>query len=178
MGKVAITNVRVFDGHQILESITVVIDGPVIGDDASGAEIIDSQGGILLPGLLDCHIHLHGSHNLQDLARSGITTGLDMATWPASLIDSLRNSKGLADIRSSGVIACAPGSTHSHLQTFPVDECVKIPEDAEAFVDRRVVEGVDYIKVTADLPGFDQETLNAIVVSTSLWELFSTLTRS
>jgi hypothetical protein len=64
------------------------------------------------------------------------------------------------------------------METFPVEECVKNPEDAEAFVDRRVEGGVDYIKVTADLPGFNQEALNAIVVSTSLMELFSTVTRS
>jgi adenine deaminase len=109
MSKVAITNVRVFDGYQILEPTTVIIDGPVIGGDDSGAEIIDSQDSILLPGLIDCHIHPQGSHNLQELAQFGVTTGLDMATWPASLLKSLRNSKGVTDIRSPGPIACAPG---------------------------------------------------------------------
>jgi hypothetical protein len=167
MSKVAITNVRVFDGTQILEPSTVVIDGALIGNDASDAGIVDGQGGTLLPGLIDCHVHLHGPETLSKLASGGVTTALDMATWPPSLLSSLRNSKGVTDIRSPGLLALSPSSMGSHMPDLPADEFVKNSDDAEAFVERRVKENVDYIKVNADLPGFDQETLNAIVVRTS-----------
>jgi hypothetical protein len=43
--KIAIKNVRVFDGELIREPSIVVIDGSVIGkaDDIEGAEVIDGQ---------------------------------------------------------------------------------------------------------------------------------------
>jgi len=37
MDKIALTNVRVFDGERLLEPGTVVIDGDRIGDDANQA---------------------------------------------------------------------------------------------------------------------------------------------
>lgn len=89
-----------------------------------------------------------------------------MATWPPSLLSSLRNSKGVTDIRSPGLLALSPSSMGSPMLDLLADEFVKNSDDAEAFVERRVKENVDYIKVNADLPGFKQETLNAIVVRT------------
>lgn len=76
--KIALRNVRVFDGECI--SSTVVIDGGLIGkpDDIEDAEIIHGQGCVLLPGLIDAHVHLHGEENLVQLASHGITTALDM----------------------------------------------------------------------------------------------------
>jgi len=47
--RTALTNVRVFDGHQLTEPRTVVIDGPTIGDNADNAEPFDGAGGTLLP---------------------------------------------------------------------------------------------------------------------------------
>jgi dihydroorotase-like cyclic amidohydrolase len=78
--KIALKNVRVFDGECIGEPSTFVIDGGLIGkpDDIEDAEIIDGQGCVLLPGLIDAHVHLHGEENLVQLASHGITTALDM----------------------------------------------------------------------------------------------------
>jgi len=39
--KVALTNVRVFDGHRLREPGTVVIDGDRIGADSTGANVVD-----------------------------------------------------------------------------------------------------------------------------------------
>lgn len=60
--KIALKNVRVLDGECIREPSTVVIDGGLISkpDDIEDAEIIDGQGRVLLPGLIDAHVHLHG----------------------------------------------------------------------------------------------------------------------
>lgn len=44
-GKTALRDVRVFDGQGLTEPRTVVIDGAVIGADASGAEVVDASGG-------------------------------------------------------------------------------------------------------------------------------------
>jgi dihydroorotase-like cyclic amidohydrolase len=58
--RTALTNVRVFDGQRRTEPATVVIDGPVIGDNADGAREMDAAGATLLPGLIDAHVHLSG----------------------------------------------------------------------------------------------------------------------
>ncbi|CAF1018865.1 unnamed protein product [Adineta steineri] len=161
--KIALINVRVFDGQVIREPSTVVIDGELIGTDSEGAQVIDGKGGILLPGLIDAHIHLENEDTLRQMSKFGITTGLDMATWPPSKLNNLRNRVGMTDIRSPGVPATSPGSLHSCILPFPVDELVANSDDAKSYIARRIAEGVDYIKIVCDVPGPDQVTLNVLV---------------
>ena len=163
--KLAITRVRVFNGQHFSEPRTVVIARGIIveTDDDIGATIIDGNGGFLLPGLIDAHIHLKDKSTLQQMAEYGITTGLDMATWPPSKLDPLRGCIGLTDIRSPGLPATCSGSIHSHILPLPQEGFVSSPGDAAQFVQDRITEGADYIKVIADVPGPDQPTLNALV---------------
>ncbi|KAJ5397047.1 hypothetical protein N7509_005160 [Penicillium cosmopolitanum] len=165
----AITNVRVFDGQRICDPSTVFIDGELIGGpDAIPNRTIDAQGAILLPGLIDCHIHLHGPEDLARMTEFGVTTALDMATWPIELLQSLRGREGVTDIRGCGVAATAPGSVHSRIPTLPRDALVSNAVEAKRFVTDRIAEGADYIKIVADVPGPDQETLNALVANAHL----------
>jgi imidazolonepropionase-like amidohydrolase len=163
--KVALTNVRVFDGWGLLEPATVVIDGDRIGVDSSGAEALDCGGGVLLPGLIDAHVHLQGVVSLEQLSSFGVTTALDMSNWPPALVDSLRGHTGLTDIRSAGISATSPGSGHSRMPGRPQDSLVPDPSAATQFVASRIAEGSDYIKIVADVPGPDQPTLNALVAA-------------
>lgn len=165
IGKTALTNVRVFDGNQLQEPATVVIDDGRIGTDAHGARVIDGNGGILLPGFIDAHVHLQGLDTLKTLAKFGITTALDMGSWPASMVDALRGRAGLTDIRSSEVGATSPASRHGQLPGRPPEGLVAGPRDAGRYVAGRVAEGADYIKIIIDLPGFDQETVTALVAA-------------
>lgn len=79
-GKTALTNVRVFDGWRIGEPSTVIIDGDSITFNHHGhvQNTIDGQGGVLLPGLVDSHIHLSSLASLETLSRYGVTTALNM----------------------------------------------------------------------------------------------------
>ncbi|MEV7543303.1 amidohydrolase family protein [Streptomyces sp. NPDC089915] len=166
--KTALTNVRVFDGRRLLEPATVVVDGALIGTSAEGARTLDGGGAVLLPGLIDAHVHLHGPENLRRLRDHGVTTALDMATWPPALVDSLRGVPGLTDVRSPGTLAIAAGGLHSGMPGVPPDSVVTGPGDAERFVAARVAEGADYIKIVADRPGpgaLDQPTLDALVAA-------------
>ena len=163
--KVALTNVRVFDGTKVCDPSTVVIDGAFIGNDATGAREVDMHAHILLPGYIDAHVHLDGPENLAQMCRAGITTALDMGTWPLSLLTSLRHKAGVTDIRSSGIPATSPGSVHSHIPGRPVEMLVSNSTEATQFVADRVAEGSDYIKIVADVPGPDQSTLNALVAA-------------
>lgn len=165
-----ITQVRVFDGTKIGPQTSVLLDGGRIAAvdpdlDVAGCQVVDGTDRVLLPGLIDAHVHLHGVENLEQLTRAGVTTALDMACWPRELVDGLRHRCGLTDIRSAGIPATAPGSTHSKMPGRPEAALVGGPADADAFVRARVAEGSDYIKLIADVPGPDQATLDALVVA-------------
>ncbi|MGI8679615.1 MAG: amidohydrolase family protein [Jatrophihabitans sp.] len=165
-----IQRVRVFDGTGVKERTCVLIEGGRIVAvdpdlDATGRQVVDGTDRVLLPGLIDAHVHLHGVENLEQLTRAGVTTALDMACWPRELVDGLRHRRGLTDIRSAGIPATAPGSTHSKMPGRPEAALVAGPADADAFVSARVAEGSDYIKLIADVPGPDQATLDALVVA-------------
>jgi imidazolonepropionase-like amidohydrolase len=162
MDKIALTNVRVFDGERLGEPATVVIDGDRIGDDQAGARTQDGGGGVLLPGLIDCHIHLTDDATLSTLARHGVTTALDMGTEPPELVASLRNRSGVTDVRSSGASATHPASMHAKRMGRSAG-LVADPDEAKAYVAQRVAEGVDYIKIIVDPPGFDEPTVQALV---------------
>ena len=47
---------------------------------------------MLLPGLIDAHVHLRDRHTLEQLASFGVTTALDMACAPPELVNSLRGA--------------------------------------------------------------------------------------
>jgi imidazolonepropionase-like amidohydrolase len=162
MDKIALANVRVFDGERLLEPATIVIDGDRIGSDPAGATTWEGDGRVLLPGLIDCHIHLTDSSTLASLARQGVTTGLDMGTWPPELVASLRSRPGVTDVRSSGTGATHPASAHAR-RMGRAQGLVADPDEARAYVSERVAEGVDYVKIIVDPPGFDELTLRALV---------------
>ncbi len=164
--KTALANVRVFDGRNLQEPSTVVIENGRIGTGARGARLLDGDGGVLLPGLIDAHLHLQDLTTLETLARFGVTTALDMGCWPASLVSSLRGQPGLTDIRSSHVGATSPASRHSQtLPDRPAEGLVEGPDDADRFVAGRIAAGADYIKIIIDLPGFDRETVTALAAA-------------
>ncbi|MFG2865029.1 amidohydrolase family protein [Streptomyces sioyaensis] len=151
--KTALTNARVFDGRRLSAPCTVVIDDGVIGTDARGAREVDAAGAVVLPGLIDSHVHLHDSRTLEQLASYGVTTGLDMAMRPAELVATLRKVSGYADFRTAGLPAIGPDGGHSRFPGMPPEAIIRTPQDARSHVAARVAEGVDYIKGIAEAPG-------------------------
>ncbi|NEA51286.1 amidohydrolase, partial [Streptomyces sp. SID10815] len=63
---------------------------------------VDGAGGTLLPGLIDAHVHFLDPKELSTLARFGVTTALDMGTWPPRFVAELRAAGHGADLRSAG----------------------------------------------------------------------------
>ena len=166
--KTALRNVRVFDGRQLLPLGTVILDGDRIGPDASDAEmVVNGEGAVLLPGLIDAHVHLDGRSALERLVRFGVTTALDMASAP-EFIDSIRGIRGLTDVRSAGMPALAPGSIHAHIPKIGERGLIRTAGEAERFVTERFAEGSDYLKILIDLPGPspDRATVDALVAAT------------
>ena len=165
--RTAVTNVRVFDGRQLLPLGTVVMEGGRIGASGVADEVIDGAGGVLMPGLIDAHVHLHDRHTLELLTGFGVTTALDMACAPPELVGSLRSVPGLTDIRSAGTPAVAPGSMHSRIPVTGQRGLIAGPDQAARFVADRIAEGSDYIKIIVGNPGpsHDQATLDALTAA-------------
>ena len=165
-GKIALTNARVFDGRQLVDNRTVVIEAGRIAADPRGARVIDCGGGVLLPGLIDAHVHLDGPGRLETLAGYGVTTALDMASLPEETA-ALRGRAGQTDIRSAGIPAIAPGSFHAHIPGVGQRGLIASPAEAERFVADRIAEGSDYIKIVVGSPlaDHDQATIDALVTA-------------
>ncbi len=144
----------------------VVIDGGVIGNDPADGQDAAS-GGYLMPGLIDCHIHLYGPETLSALAAYGVTSCMDMSS-PALLVAALRGMPGVTDIRSPLMAATSPESAHAaRMKDIPAaaEALVAGVADIDAWISGHVEQGADYIKVVIDLPGFDQETVDALVAA-------------
>ncbi|MER7008579.1 amidohydrolase family protein [Dactylosporangium sp. NPDC000555] len=163
--KTVLHNVRVFDGRRILPPDTVVIDGERFGNGTDNARVVDGEGAVALPGLIDAHLHLDRRPTLERLVRFGVTTALDMGCAPPELVDAMRVSRGLTDVRSAGSPAIAPGAWHARIVALAARGVVPGADEAERFVAERLAEGSDYLKIIVGNPepSHDQATLDALV---------------
>jgi imidazolonepropionase-like amidohydrolase len=156
MPRSVLREVRVFDGERLGEPTTVVLDGAVIesvGGDAPGTPEVDGSGATLLPGLIDAHVHIGAPRDLDTLASWGVTTGLDMACWPAERVAAIRAADGGADFRTAGLPAIGAGGNHACMPGMPEAAIIRTPDDARRHVEARVAEGADYVKGVAEAPG-------------------------
>ncbi|KAL1597719.1 hypothetical protein SLS60_008205 [Paraconiothyrium brasiliense] len=165
--KIALDNVRVFDGTCILPPSTVVIDGPLIGSDIMGAEHIDGKGGILLPGLIDAHCHPTNITHMQELAKWGVTSGFVMACFSQELCSSLSNHTALPSVLRSSVPASAPGSVHGNITigaTRDISLLINGTAAVPSWINSQLAgQDPDYFKFIAEIPGLDQATLDLLV---------------
>jgi imidazolonepropionase-like amidohydrolase len=180
-----VRDVRIFDGHRVAESRSVLVQDGVIAR-IGGSEItvppgtdgIDGRGRTLLPGLIDAHVHVSDSAEA-DLRQSlslGVTTVVDMFSGSTRLerIKAIEaaDSPGMADVRTAGVGATAPGGHPSQMggPPFPM---LADSADAAAFVDARIAEGSDFLKIIYDdlgalgmsVPMLDRRTLLRLVAA-------------
>ncbi len=154
----AIKNVRIFDGNKTIESASVLIEqGKIaaIGADIKIPEntpIYDGAGKTLLPGLIDSHTHTYGEAQ-KDALRFGVTTEMDMFSDWQQLAAAKKQRESFnrieqADLWSAGTLATAPGG-------HGTEYGMKIPTlstaaEAPAFIQARIKEGSDYIKIVFD----------------------------
>jgi imidazolonepropionase-like amidohydrolase len=151
---IVIENVRVFDGTAAGGLSSVVIDGAMIvgGPAPADADRYDGAGGVLLPGLIDAHVHVDSRDQLAACLRHGISTVIDMGARAIAPLDALRAAPGLPGLLRAGVPASAPGGMHTAKLGFPPSSAVAGPADAARFVADRVAEGSDFIKVIVEDP--------------------------
>jgi imidazolonepropionase-like amidohydrolase len=163
--KTALKNVRIFNGWGFSEPSTVAIDGDRITFDTRHAQhTIDGEGGFLLPGLIDSHIHLMRLDSLEALTSYGVTTVMNMGCSNYTLCAALREQVGLTSFFTAGEGAVAPNSTHERV--FGGTGFVHSPSQAPDFVANVFGNGSEYIKLIAESDGFDQATHDALVQAT------------
>jgi imidazolonepropionase-like amidohydrolase len=174
-----IRNARVFDGHAVLERSDVWVENgkiKAVGPDLkvpSTVKAVDAAGDTLLPGLIDAHTHAWGDA-LKQAEIFGVTTELDMFTAVKYMQQTKKDQADgklpdLADLRSAGTLATAPGG-HGTEYGMPIPT-LSTPAEAQAWVDARVAEGSDYIKIVIDdasaygghRPTLDNATLKALI---------------
>lgn len=150
-----IRRVRIFDGKRVIAADSVFVqDGKIqsVGKGLKvppGTEVIDAAGDTLLPGLIDSHTHDWGDSAKQALL-FGVTTELNMAGNPkyvAELKQAEADGKALdsADMLSAGNVVTPPKG-HGTEYGVPVPTLASAAE-AQQFVDERIAEGSDYIKI-------------------------------
>ncbi|KAF0699454.1 Aste57867_9996 [Aphanomyces stellatus] len=171
-----IRNVSVFDGHSLLPGThNVLLDGGRIAaihsilppsDDDTGLVIVDGSGRFLVPGFIDTHIHISTTPAamLHDLRHHGVTTALDMATWPAAKFRAVQGIDGFPTIHSAGTFATSPESMHGTFPGLPAIGQITSADQAPAFVATQLADGARFIKLIAsEDDGLSQPILNAVV---------------
>ena len=176
-----IKDVRAFDGEKVLTRATVVIEGGkivAVGEKISippDAEVIAGAGKTLLPGLIDAHVHVWDRAQLRQSLVFGVTAVIDMFTTNMRALkdgqEALEQS-GNADaayLISPGICVTAPGGHGT--QFGPGIPTITGPERAQEFVDARIAEGSDFIKIMLDdgsvygmpRPTISSETMAAVI---------------
>lgn len=165
--KIAIDNVKVFDGWKLLPPSTVIIDGTVIGDDESHVTVrIDGEGGVLLPGFIESHAHPRNNDDLEALTSHGVTTAFQMACFAKGQCTALDGQKGLVDLLAGTTPASAPESTHGNLiqnNTSNPSLLVQGEADVSRWVEEQLSWEPDFFKLIVETPGLSQDTLDALV---------------
>jgi imidazolonepropionase-like amidohydrolase len=176
---VLIRAANVFDGVRSIGVRDVLVRGGLIVEVGTGisapagATIVDGSGQTLMPGMIDSHTHVWPG-TLRTALVFGVTTELDMFldVDSARAYRSAQRGAGIAtraDVYSAGTLVTAPGG---HGTQFGVAiPTITAPEQAQAFVDARIAEGSDYIKIVYDKGDtyglrwstLSRETLDAVI---------------
>jgi imidazolonepropionase-like amidohydrolase len=121
---IALVNGTLIDGsgvQPVEDAVLLIQDGIIVGAGPragvaipEGATILDVHGAVMLPGLINAHVH--GAYNLKKLeewAQSGVTTVCDLGahSWPGSLplSDQANQNPRYAHLAIDGVMITAPG---------------------------------------------------------------------
>ena len=168
-----VQDVRVFDGkgaharRSVLFEGGMVVDADFRGPVPPGARVVAGAGRTLLPGLIDAHTHAFRDHELPLMF--GVTTQVDMFTGVPLMqemhaaMEAGRN-KQRADMFSAGTLVTAPGG-HGTQFGMAIPTLARA-EDAQAFVDARIAEGSDFIKIVMEAGGHGMRKLDTLDLPT------------
>jgi len=180
---ILIRHVRMFDGESVADNMSVLIShGKVAAIGANlkiptHATVVEGKGCTLLPGLIDAHTHIRSRQDLEQSLALGVTTDVSML-MDVNLFRAMKQEQQVnraddrADLFSSGYAATAPGG-HGTEKGLSLPT-ISGPKEAQSWVDQRVAEGSEFIKIMYEnggdtgaggRPSIDRATLQALVVA-------------
>lgn len=118
----------VFDGEKVYESATVTVENGIITafEKADGANTADC---LLMPGLIDGHVHISKEEQLKMFTDCGVTTVCDVA-----VSKEIKEKSDKLNIHTSYIMAFGD------------------IESGKAHVEKAVAMGADYIKLFIEIP--------------------------
>src|SRR5690606_26833739 len=147
-----IQNVGLFDGERDLGMVNLAINAdsiaaisvkPLVSD-----SVIDGTGKYLLPGMVNSHAHIWEASHLKEAYRAGVLANMGMHASDPSRDGSMKElglENGHAYYYTAGVSATVPGGHPT--QITPRIETINDSVSVQQFVDHRIGEGADYIKI-------------------------------
>jgi len=169
-----VQDVRLFDGkathahRSVLFDRGLIVDADFKGKAPAGGRVVNGAGRTLLPGLIDAHTHAFRAQELPVLF--GVTTQIDMFTDVGMMQKAKQEmaqggNHARADLFSAGTLVTVP---HGHGTQFGLAiPTITGPEQAQAFVDARIAEGSDFIKIVMEsgygFPSLDLATAKAVI---------------
>ena len=189
-GTMALVGGMLLDGYEAppIHHATVVIEGNrivAVGparevEIPTGAEIINTEGMTMLPGLVDLHVHLmilgHGEYfewwpildrareemmaiSAKQLLMAGVTTAVDLGA-PLEILN-VRNGIDEGRLPGPRMLVSGPWITRAG-QQWPdwFQRRIASPEEAAAQTDDLIDAGVDVIKIWA---GMTEDDMRAVV---------------
>lgn len=174
-----IRNVRIFTGQELVTGADVLIRDTKIAAvghalTAPSARIVDGAGKTLIPGLIDAHVHTMSRFTPQQALAFGVTTEIDLHCQVALCAELQKEQlrgpvTDRADVLSALTAVTVPKGHGT--EYFPVPTITN-PDSAKAFVDARIAEGSQWIKVIytvgypqRPLPTLDLTTVRAVVAA-------------
>lgn len=175
----AFRHVDVFDGSRMIRRTNVLVrEGMIraVGPDViipPAAQIVDGRGKTLVPGLFDAHTHLgvmFVEQFLKDALVFGVTTELEM--WGSDASRALRKKMAAggfvdsADHRTAGSGVTVPKGHPTQMGGGDIPTLAP-GDDVQAFVDARIAEGSDYIKIIYEhaFPTLTRQQLEDVVAA-------------
>jgi imidazolonepropionase-like amidohydrolase len=158
-------NVIPMDRERVLVDQTVIVKNGVIAQIGearkvkipAGAQVIESRGKYLIPGLVDMHVHMLSDEDgfpdelapdeLRIMVANGVTTVRFMIGTPEQLVLRARSAHG--EIIAPTIYAASPHLTGREQGN---DFVVKTEADAREAVHKSKAAGYDFIKVTTFIP--------------------------
>lgn len=153
--RLALVPDAVWEGERLLESQAVVVEGELIVDLApmkslpTGLEVIRLEGRTLLPGLIDCHVHL-ADWMFPGLLAAGVTTVRDTGNGLDWILE--RRQRTRSNPANGPRILCCGPVLDGPTANWP--SIAWVHSDAEAIVasiDSLAEAGVDAIKLYVNL---------------------------
>ncbi|MEE8600823.1 amidohydrolase family protein [Euzebya tangerina] len=137
-----------------------------VGQDVvDGAQTLDTDGGVVVPGFTDSHVHLQFA-DPTDLLAGGVTTVRDLG-GPPDAAQALRGQTDLRVLLAGRILTPMGGYPTTSWGADGTGRQISGPEDAVAAVDEQVMAGATVVKVALEpsggLPVFGEATLRAIV---------------